>query len=59
MTVKHVLIQCNNLTWARSQYLTSSYLGSVGFSLQSLLGPNRNVDEIINFLSNVGLLNHV
>ena len=60
MSVKHVLTVCPSLNWARNLYLTYAHSNSSApATLSRVLGGNCDVLQLIDFLSNIGLLHRV
>ena len=58
MTAKHIFVEFQSLRQRRARYL-SRCNNSNYFSLVDSLGPDLVISEILNFISNIHLLNYI
>ena len=57
ISVKHILVECNQLIHERRTYMPSSSSETNNLSLSNILGEHANLKEVINFVKNIGLYN--
>ena len=56
MSVRHVLVHCASIQWARTLFLRRACTGGRNGSLTDILGPECHIQELIRFLSEINLL---